>query len=134
MAAMLGGQLDDALGSSDSSSSRAEHIMPFDTTPRTGFFSSVIFDAGNVGAERREHADQAGARVGGAAHHLDQRRLPVSTWQTCSLSALGCLPASTMRATVKAASFVGRIVDALDLEADRRQLGELDRRRSRGDP
>ncbi len=32
--------------SAESSSSAAEHIMPFDTTPRTGFFSSVIFDPG----------------------------------------------------------------------------------------
>ena len=42
----LGRQLDDAFGVADSSSSAAEHIMPFETTPRTGFFSSVILEPG----------------------------------------------------------------------------------------
>ncbi len=47
--------------------------MPFDTTPRTGFFSSVIFEAGNVGAERRENGNHAGARVWCAADDFHQR-------------------------------------------------------------
>ena len=57
--------------SSESSSSRSEHSMPFDTTPRIGLGLQRELGAGDVAAERREHADHAGARVGRAAHDLD---------------------------------------------------------------
>ena len=40
------GQLDDAGGLVGKLQLAAEHIMPLETTPRTGFFSRVIFEPG----------------------------------------------------------------------------------------
>ena len=57
--------------SSDSSSSRSDTSMPSETTPRTGLRLERDAGAGDVAADRREHADHAGPGVGRAAHDLD---------------------------------------------------------------
>ncbi len=57
------------------------------------------------------------ARALGAPQTISLRPSTVSTWQTRRLSALGCCTASTILATVKAASLEPGSVDVLDLEA-----------------
>ncbi len=91
--------------SAESSSSAAEHIIPFDTTPRTGFFSSVIFEPGMY-VPSGANTPTSPARAFGAPHTTSSSGAPfsTSTWMTCSLSAFGCLPASTMRAMRNAPS------------------------------
>ena len=111
--------------------------MPFDTTPRTGFFSSVIFEPGMYVPSGREHADEAGARVGRAADHLEQRSALLDLdLHDLQLVGVGMLAGLDDARDAERAELVGRIVDALDLQADRRQRSRSHRPRLglRGDP
>ncbi len=79
---------------------RAEHAVRLDTADDARPEGQVL--ARDEGPWRREDADEAGSRIGRAAHDLDRAcPLPVSTVQTRSRSALGCCTASITRATTK---------------------------------
>ena len=79
--------------------------MPFETTPRTGFFSSVIFDPGMY-VPSGANTPSMPARAFGAPQTTSISGWPLatSTCTTCNLSAFGCFLASTMRAIVNAPS------------------------------
>ncbi len=76
--------------------------MPFETTPRTGFFSSVILEPGIYVPSGANTASMP-AFAFGAPHTTSIKGAPlaISTCNTCSLSAFGCFLASTTRAMVK---------------------------------
>ena len=140
LARPFGRQLDDALAAlRESSSSAAEHIMPFDTTPRTGFFSSVIFEPGMY-VPSGANTPSMPARAFGAPQTTSISGWPLatSTCTTCSLSALGCLLGfDDARDRETRRALVAGSVDAFDLEADRRQTSSRSHRPSpwcRDDP
>ena len=99
---------------------RAHHAVRHDAAH--GLLLERDLRAGNVRAERGEHADQAGARVGRAAHDLEQRRALLDLdLDDLQLVGVGMLAGLDDARDAERAELVGRIVDALDLEADRRQ-------------
>ena len=73
--------------------------MPFETTPRTGFFSSVIFEPGMYVPSGAKTEIKPGRAFGAPqTTSISGSPLATSTWTTCNLSAFGCFLASTMRA------------------------------------
>ena len=127
----VGGQLDDAGGFRGKLQlrRRAHHAVRHDAAHR--LFLQRDLRPGNVGAERREHADEARTRVRRAAHHLEQRRALLHLdLDDLQLVGVGMLAGLDDARNAERAELVGGIVDALDLQADRRQARRdlIDRR------
>src|SRR5208337_2570775 len=83
-----------------SSSSAAEHSMPFDSTPRITPLASVIFLPG-IYVPTGEKTPFIPLRAFGAPQTTCTGPPPASTMQTLSRSASGCRLASITRATTK---------------------------------
>ncbi len=85
--------------SSESSSSRSERIIPFDSTPRSFAFFSFV--PSGITAPGSATATVCPAATFGAPQTIVRVPSPSSTSQTLSRSASGCLPAETTWPTTK---------------------------------
>ncbi len=122
VAGHVGGELDDAgsFGGQFKLGGRAHHAVRHDAAH--GLLLERDLRAGNVSAERCEHAEETGARVGGPAHHFEQRRALLHLdLNDLQLVGIGMLAGLDDARDAKRRQLVGRIVDALDLQPDRRQ-------------
>ena len=90
--------------SSPSSSSRTEHIMPFDSTPRIALLRSSMPLAGPTAPGRPSTPFMPARALGAPQTTCSGSPSPVSTLSTCSLSASGCLAAVSTLATRNPAS------------------------------
>src|ERR1700761_8103079 len=98
------GKIRRPLWSSESFSSRAEHSMPWLSTPRS--FDSLIANCappssagGSCAPTSATGTLMPGATFGAPQTMFSVAPVPASTWQTLSLSASGCLTTSSTRPT-----------------------------------
>jgi len=107
--------------SSEISSSRPEHIMPKDSTPRIlptfkNFAAGRNFEAG-----AGEHNLDAGPRIGRATYHLDFFGAGIDLTKMQPVG-VGVLIRRNHLGDDKAGQFGGRVFDGFDFEADRGQF------------
>src|SRR5690606_17492687 len=84
--------------SCDRPSSRAEHSMPADCTPRI-LATPILMPPGSSAPTRASGTVSPAAALGAPQTICSSSPEPSSTWQTRSLSASGCGAMATMRAT-----------------------------------
>ena len=119
----IGGQLHDAvvIFRNLQFRGRAQHAAAFDAPDGADAERDVL--AGNVGAGRREHADEAGPRIRRAADHL-HRRATVAGVDHADPQAvrIGMLLGRDHARDRERRQRLGLVVDVLDLEPDHGQL------------
>ncbi len=118
------GQFDDAvvIGAQAQLAGRAEHAVRGFAANDARF--EIEAGAGNVGARRGEHTFHAGARVGCAADHLHDTLAGIDAADPQTVGIRMLLRFRDI-ADHERLERLGRILDAFDLEAERRQgLGD----------
>ncbi len=99
---------------------RQHHAAALDAAD--GADRQVDAGAGNVRPRGREHADEAGARVRGAAYHLHRRAIARVHQEDTKTVGVGVLLGIDDAGDAERSEGGGAVYHALDLEADRSQL------------